>query len=390
MKLVVIGFGQCGGRISDGFARLNRRAHGQRGIEIIPDAFAVNTDTDDLAELSVIKADHRRRILIGGQRTRGHGVAKMNELAAEIARDDISKVIGAIGSIKNLFEINAFLVVAGAAGGTGSGAISITTKLIREKYTDKPVYAIIVLPFEHEETEERVVYNTGLCLKSIYSVADAVFLIDNQRFIQKDSSLRNNMAGINEMIVEPFYNLLCAGEEKKPRRIGAKVLDAGDIMATLSGWTTIGYSKSQISAFKLLFGRSRNYRKRGDETNKEVSIMGEAFGELSIHCNPKDATRALYLISAPARKMNLDLIKDLGDYLKDAAPDATIRSGDYPNLRGEMEVVVILSALRDVEKVREYYIKSVGLADEKSKMQQSLDSSPTVTEDISKYLPPLL
>jgi hypothetical protein len=28
------------------------------------------------------------------------------------------------------------------------------------------------------------------------------------------------------MIAEPFYNMLCAGEEKKSKYIGAKLLDA--------------------------------------------------------------------------------------------------------------------------------------------------------------------
>ena len=241
MKLVAIGFGQCGGRIADLFARLNGRARGHRGIDIIPGAFAVNTDAADLTGLSTIKGDYQHRILIGGERTRGHGVAKLNEVAAEIARTDGDKVIDAIRSTKRFYETDAFLVIAGSAGGTGSGAIPIITKMIKERHADKPVYAIIVLPFGHEETEKRTIYNTAVCLKSIYSVADAVFLVDNQRYIRKDASLRNNIAKVNEMIVEPFYNLLCAGEEKKARRIGTKVLDAGDIMETLSGWTAIGY-----------------------------------------------------------------------------------------------------------------------------------------------------
>ena len=55
MKLMVVGFGQCGGRIADEFARLNRRARGQRGIDIITGAFAVNTDAADLSGLANIK-----------------------------------------------------------------------------------------------------------------------------------------------------------------------------------------------------------------------------------------------------------------------------------------------------------------------------------------------
>jgi len=47
-------------------------------------------------------------------------------------------------------------------------------------FVDKPVYNLIVLPFEHEvTTEERTVYNVATCLKSSYLVADAIFLVDN-------------------------------------------------------------------------------------------------------------------------------------------------------------------------------------------------------------------
>ena len=44
MKLAVVGLGQCGGRIADEFAQLNRRARVQRGIDIVTGAFAINTD----------------------------------------------------------------------------------------------------------------------------------------------------------------------------------------------------------------------------------------------------------------------------------------------------------------------------------------------------------
>ena len=89
MKLVVIGLGQCGGRIADSFARLNKKAKSQRGIEIICEAFAVNTDSADMAGLQTIKSDSRHRILIGVEQTRGHGVAKISELGipADLIQD---------------------------------------------------------------------------------------------------------------------------------------------------------------------------------------------------------------------------------------------------------------------------------------------------------------
>ena len=391
MKLVVVGFGQCGNRIADEFARLNKRARSQRGIEIIPGAFAVNTDAADLSGLYTIKPDYQHRILIGGEKTRGHGVAKLSELGAEIAREDGDKVIDAIRATKRFFETDAFLLVGGAAGGTGSGSMPIMVQNIKERYVDKAVYALVVLPFEHEEeTEERTIYNTAVCLKSVYSVADAVFLVENQRYVRKDFSLRNNIVKINEMIVEPFYNLLCAGEEKKAKHIGAKMLDAGDIMQTISGWTAIGYGSSPLPLLRLPFERTRNFRKKSTETHKGIQAMDEAISELSVQCNPRDSARALYLLAAPAKEMNMDLIKELGDYLRNVAPEAIIRSGDYPRERGLIDVIVIISQLKDVEKVREYYTKSAGVVEEIKRKQEAAARKLSATEEASKDVPTLL
>ncbi|MBI2869576.1 MAG: cell division protein FtsZ, partial [Chloroflexi bacterium] len=43
MKLMVVGLGQCGGRIADEFARLGIRARARRKINILTGVFAVNT-----------------------------------------------------------------------------------------------------------------------------------------------------------------------------------------------------------------------------------------------------------------------------------------------------------------------------------------------------------
>ncbi|MDD5037882.1 MAG: tubulin/FtsZ family protein [Dehalococcoidales bacterium] len=391
MKLVVIGFGQCGGRIADQFARLNRRALSQRGMEIITGAYAVNTDVADLSGLTRIKPDYEHRILIGGRKTGGHGVGKINELGAELAKEDSDKIIDAIRTTKRFYETDAFLLIAGGGGGTGSGAIPVLTQQIKERFIDKPVYNLIVLPFTHEEeTEERAIYNTATCLKSTYLVADAIFLVDNQRFISKDSPLRTNLANINTLIAEPFYNMLCAGEEKKPKYIGSKLLDAGDIIQTLSGWTVIGYGKSNLSFFRLFLERTRDFRKRGRETQKGTQAMDEAISRLSARCKAADSKRALYLISAPANKMNTDLIKELGDYLRSLAPEAIIRSGDYPRQSGALDITVILSELTDIPKVRNYFSKTISLMSSGKRRQQGIDSDRLGMDITLKDIPSLL
>ena len=391
MKLVVIGLGQCGNRIADKFHWLNHRAIKNRGVEILTGVFAVNTDAADLTGLKHVKADYKHRILIGGRRTGGHGVGKINEAGAEVAREDGDKIIEAIRTAERFYDTDAILLVAGAGGGTGSGSIPVVAKLIKERYYEKPLYCMLVLPFEHEEaTEERAVYNAAVCMKSAHSIADAVILFDNQRFINKNYSLNGNLDKINSLIVEPFYNLLCAGEEKRPGYIGAKVLDSGDIMQTLHGWTVIGFGRSLLPLFKSPFRNYNNFKNKGNETHKGIHAMDEAIADLSIKCNSVDASRALYLVSAPFQDMNMDMVKELGNYIKELAPKAIIRNGDYPRRGAVIDITLLLSDLGDVEKVRKYYERSLRFITNSAKLREQCLEKLSVIDEISRGVPTLI
>ncbi|MGD9116136.1 MAG: tubulin/FtsZ family protein [Dehalococcoidia bacterium] len=390
MKLVVVGLGQCGGRVADAFARLNKRARSARGMEIVTGAFAVNTDAADLSGLQTIRPDYQHRILIGGRRTGGHGVGKINELGAEVAREDGDKVVDALRTAHRFFETDAFLLIAGVAGGTGSGALPIITQMMKDRYIDKPVYSMAVLPFAHEEeTEERTIYNAATCLKSLYTTADAVFLADNQRFVRKDFSLRNNLSQINDLMVEPFFNLLCAGEETRRKNIGARMVDAGDIIQSLVGWTVIGYGKSQLPTWKF-FSWGRNFRKKSTETHRGIQAMDEALSELSVKCNPAESGRALYLVSAPHKEMNMDLVKDLGEYLRDMAPEAVIRNGDYPRERNLIDVTLVLSELGAVDKIKAYYETATQFIHASKGREKQAEGKLKEIEEASKDIPSLL
>jgi cell division GTPase FtsZ len=304
---------------------------------------------------------------------------------------DADKVIDAIKVTKRFYESDAILLVASTAGGTGSGSISVLAQAIKQRYRDKHVFAMLALPFEHEEqTEHRTVFNTATCLKSVSQVADATILIDNQRYIKKDASLKNNMAKINELIVAPFYDLLCVGEEKKVKNIGARLLDAGDIMQTLSGWTIIGYGKSSLPLFQLPFEWKRSFKRKSAETYKGIQAMDCAVSELSLECDPHDASRALYLLSAPTREMNMDLVKELGEYLKDIASEAIIRYGDYPRKRGAVTITVILSGLKRVTRVKKIYDMFPEAMEKERKIIQDIEIGITELEDASLTVPSLL
>ena len=389
MKVTVIGFGQCGGRIADEFARINRTAIYRRGIEICPGVYAVNTDSADLAGLHHIKADYKHRILIGQNKTGGHGVGKINELAALVTKEEADKIFDAIADTKRLYETDAFLLAASGAGGTGSGAISVMTKLIKERYSNKPVYNIVVLPFEHEEqTEERSTFNTAACLKSLNATADALFIFDNQRLGRKDGTLNSNLAQINSEIVDPFYDLLCAGEETKRKYIGSKTLDAGDIKQTLTGWTCMGFGRVEIPVFNFSFDKS-GFTTRNSQIAKGVQAMELALANLSLEVNTADSARALFLVSGPADEMNMNIVKEIGIHLRKIAPQATIRNGDYPREKNVIDVHIIFSGLSHLVKIREYYVKSSNLIKEYQKRREDREHDQREMGDLGKDIPVL-
>ena len=389
MKLLVIGCGQCGGRLADEFAVMNKKARIKGGFDIITNTMAVNTDVADLSGLINIKPDIHHRILIGNKKTGGHGVGKINEMGAEVARLDGDKVIEAIRLTPKLSDTDAFLLIASAAGGTGSGSVSVLTHLIKERYLDKPVYNMIVLPFKYEEaTEERSIFNVGTCLKSSYLAADAIFLVDNQRYLKKDDPIRSNLAKINRMVVKPFYNMLSAGEEANPRFIGSKVLDAGDIIQTLSGWSVIGYGRARVPHFGL---DALNFRDKNSQTQHGVKAMDEALADLSVKASPTEAKKALYLLTASAGDMNMDLINDLSHSLKAMATEAVIRSGDYPRgQNGMIEVTVVLSELVNSRKVMDYFGRAIEYINRARHRQSGVQYNQIGIAEAFKDIPSLL
>jgi len=359
-------------------------------MDIIIDSFAVNSDATDLAGIVTIKPDHHHRILVGAEITRGHGVAKMSELGAEIARKDGDKVLDTLRRNPQLFECDAFLIIAGTAGGTGSGAAPVIARLLKQRVSDHPVYALAVLPFEHEENEERAISNTATCLKSLGEVTDAVFLVENQRYLGKDASLAKNIRRINLLIVEPFFNLLCAGEEKNPRHIGAKTVDAGDIIQSLSGWSAIGYGQLLKPIITLPQDSSPHFYKRGTATEEGIHATDQSVAELSTGIKPAEAHRALFLVSGPYKELSLRLIQDLEAYLHLLCPQASIRGGDYPMEKGLFDVTVVLSEFGEADTVRRYYQQASRLQRESEARRQQRADKTLLAEEAGKDIPTLL
>jgi cell division GTPase FtsZ len=197
---------------------------------------------------------------------------------------------------------------------------------------------------------------------------------------------------INQQIVEPWYDMMCAGEVTRFKHVGAKTLDAGDIMQSLDGWTAIGAGKTGIPrGFRLPWNVSRdNYKEKGQESLRAMQAMDAAVSELSVGVSPEDAGRALYLLSAPGRDMTMDIAKGLGDYLREMAENAVIRAGDFPRGGEDVSVTVIFSQLAFVQKVRDYYDRASAFAVTQKERIKETTGRLRDMEDAAKSLPSLI
>ncbi|MFW5911616.1 MAG: cell division protein, partial [Halolamina sp.] len=180
MKLAMIGFGQAGGKIVDKFLGYDA----EHGSTIVRAAVAVNTAKADLMGLNNIPES--QRVLIGQSRVKGHGVGADNELGAEIAEEDMDEVQGAIDSIP-VHEVDAFLVVAGLGGGTGSGGAPVISKHLKRIYTE-PVYGLGILP----GSDEGGIYtlNAARSFQTFVREVDNLMVFDNDAWRKTGESVQ--------------------------------------------------------------------------------------------------------------------------------------------------------------------------------------------------------
>lgn len=362
MKLVVVGFGQCGCNIADEFYAINSHAKSifNRRIEILTDAFAINTDEADLGGFRHIPTDRHHRIVIGGVRTFGHGVGKKNVDAAKIIRESHSVITDNILESRKFHESDGVLAIASGGGGTGSGAIGWVIKKLKERI-DKPVYAAVVLPFGYEENglTSYAVTNTATCLRTVNQYADAVFLLDNERFARRDHSFARNLHQINHEFVNNFYDLFCAGEERRAKYLGSKVIDAGDIKQTLEGISAIGRGQIDLGTFRRW--NKEHFREEAKESSTVAGALDKALNNLSVAINLEDARRILVLLTAPKGVITLNALEEVATLLQERAPKAVIRMGDYPRRGKEVSLTLLVSGLAQVARLENLYLQATDL-----------------------------
>ena len=390
MKLLVIGLGQCGCSIADQFYALDNysRAILNRRITILTDAFVVNTNEADLGSFKHIPKDKHHRILLGTMRTFGHGVGKVNAAATRIIKESQSVIIENVLKSRKFPEADAVVVIASGGGGTGSGTIGWVIKELKDRI-EKPVYAIVVLPFGFEEMGESsfAVTNTATCLKVVNQYADAVILLDNEKFVRADISLARNLKEINQEIVDNFYDLCCAGEERKRKYLGSKLIDAGDIKESLEGICAIGRGTVNLSTFYPC--KKDETREEGKQRMSLATALQQAQNNFSLPIEIQDARKILVLVTSPRDVVTLTSLQEVAVFLQNESPKSAVRIGDYPRRAKEVSVTLIASKLTKVARVEKLYLQAENLFEGQVEILREAEEQIKHLEDTGKNLPTL-
>lgn len=391
MKLAMIGFGQAGGKIVDTFLDYDHRTDSG----IVRSAVAVNTAKADLLGLENVPQENR--VLIGQARVKGHGVGADNELGAEIAEEDIDEIQGAIDNIP-VHEVDAFLIVAGLGGGTGSGGSPVLAKHLKRIYTE-PVDGMGILP----GGDEGGIYtlNAARSFQTFVREVDNLLVFDNDSWRKTGESVQGGYDHINEEIVKRFGVLFGAGEVGAGDDIAESVVDSSEIINTLAGGgvSTVGYAEEDVDLSRNGGGLLSRFTSdttsddidTANTTNRITSLVRKAaLGRLTLPCEIEGAERALLVLAGPSRHLNRKGIERGRKWLEEQTGSMEVRGGDYPRNDSRVASAVLLSGVHNVPRIKELQQIAIEAQDNIDEIRQQSDANlEGLVEDDEDELDPL-
>ena len=387
MRIFFIGFGQAGGKIVDMFIEQDRKI-GRNSFR----AIAVNTARTDLMGLKFI--DLKDRLLIGQSVVKGHGVGTDNAAGARITMDEADSIISAIDK-KGTHDVDAFMIVAGLGGGTGSGGSPVLVRQLKKIYHE-PVYVLGILPAPEEG--KLYSFNAARSLTTLIKEADNTFVFDNSAWKNEGESIKTAFSRLNDEVVRRFGVLFRAGEVGKAG-VGEMVVDSSEIINTLRGGgiSTVGYAIAEVTTTRskspvsgIIGGIRSTLKKREateevllgeDRTAKIISLVRRAMlGRLTLPCDFSTAERALVLVAGPPDELDRKGIEKAKSWVEENIAGVEVRGGDYPVNSNFVAAVVLLSTIGNAPRIRELTSIARETQDDVAKAQ---DRQPlAIDEDI--------
>ena len=330
MKVVLIGVGQAGGKVSQALTEFDQ----QRGFGAVQDAFAVNTAQTDLQPLDI------DTVLVGQNRAKGHGVGGDNELGAQIMQEEATEVLDELDG-RATTEAEAVVVVAGLGGGTGSGGAPALARALREVYS-LPVYVLGILPGR----DEGAIYqaNAGRSLKTVARESDAAVLIDNDIWRSSGETVQEGFDHINKEIAQRVGLLFAAGEIQAGDGVAESVVDSSEIINTLreGGIASLGYASAEAGS------------EAAENVNTITSLARNALLTGMSLPDAVDAEAGLVVVAGEPDRISRKGVERARTWVEEETGSLQVRGGDFPVESDRLAALVLLGGVERSRRVQEF------------------------------------
>lgn len=384
MKLAVIGFGNAGGKITDKLLQFESDTN----RDLIRSAIAVNSARVDLARLETLPEENRFLVGQTDARSKGHGVGSDPDLGKAVVKQDRYEIDRALDTVP-IYEVDAFLLVAGLGGGTGSGGAPEVAKVIKERF-DEPVYGLGVLPSKDEGG--RAALNAARSVRSFGDATTNLILFDNDTWRASGDTVQGGYERTNEEIAKRVVTFLAAGEVDGSR-ISENAMDASDVRRTLAtgGVSTIAYAETRDIGSKGLLGRLRSNGSPNlgdtDPATKVKGLIRQAVqSRMTCPAEISTAERSLIVLSGPPEVLSRKGMEAGRRWLERETTSVEILSGDDPRQHADvLSAVILLSNVTEVPPIDAIQEKGVdaqeNIEDQESDREAEIDELLTDSND---------
>jgi len=369
MRVLAIGLGGAGSRIVDRLYDHDRRS----GI-LCMNALAIDLDANTLIQLEHLPEESK---LFFPPIDPSHPYDVKTTIDIEEVMTRIQKV--------DTVQIDAILICAGL-GGTLVNTMELIVPELRNTFIE-PIFAVVTLPCRGEGKKRSA--KAADDIEMVDKLVDTTIVFDNETWYQKikvgeeagpvaDGHRRRGKeltygrnprqvnSLLNEQIARRIGLLLRAGEfSESGLEVGELVLDAGEVLNTLTGMGTvaIGYAVDRLPSGTLDFlkkwSSARHYME-GSQTRaaRIVSLAKRAvYEEISVPCDMTSAQKALVLIAGPNQELSIKGFVTVRKWIDRSIAGLEVRSGDYPVRNTQfVGIIVMLSGVQNVPRIEELKI----------------------------------
>ncbi len=310
-SIKVVGVGGAGGNILDSLVK-----SGCHDVVCI----AANTDAQALEQSCV-----PTKIQLGLATTKGLGTGANPELGRHAAEEDLTKIVSSLGDVDIVF------LAAGMGGGTGSGALPVIAKALKDG--GALTIAIVTTPFIFEGSRRSAIAREALA--QLEHNVDALIVIPNQRLldiVDPEMSLLDAFALVNNVLSESVKSL--ADIITKPGYINVDFADLKAVMKDM-GRAVMGT------------GRARGSSRARDAADSAIN------SPLLENVTISGASGVVLNISGSSSLKLHEVSQAASVIYEQAAPDAHVILGTVINEDLDDEVVVTVVATGFERNARE-------------------------------------